>query len=84
MLGLTPNGKEVNCVCETLNYQYLSHGLGSETANIFEDSAMTNDEFVCDMHQNTLMCLSMVCPTWHTWGRCWRKEGDNLPQRVGT
>ena len=28
-----------NYVCETLNYQYLSHGLGSETANIFEDSA---------------------------------------------
>ena len=20
--------------------------------------------------------LSMVCPTWNTWGRCWRKEGD--------
>ena len=23
-----------------------------------------------------LMCLSMVCPTWHTWGRCWRKKGN--------
>ena len=24
------------------------------------------------------MCLSMVCPTLHTWGTCWRKEGDLL------
>ena len=22
------------------------------------------------------MHLSMVCPTWHTWGRCWRKKGN--------
>ena len=22
------------------------------------------------------MRLSMVCATRHTWGRCWRKEGD--------
>ena len=22
------------------------------------------------------MCLSMVCPTWHTLGRCWRKKGN--------
>ena len=29
----------VNFVCETLTYQYLSHGLGSEATNIFEDSA---------------------------------------------
>ena len=24
-----------------------------------------------------IMRLSMVCPTWHTWGRCWRKK-ENL------
>ena len=30
------------------------------------------------------MHLSIVCPTWHTWGRCWRKEGDLLPREVGT
>ena len=24
------------------------------------------------------MRLSMVCATRHTWGRCWRKEGDLL------
>ena len=22
------------------------------------------------------MHLSMICPTWHTWGKHWRKEGD--------
>ena len=25
-MGLTPNGYELNYVCETLSYQYLSHG----------------------------------------------------------
>ena len=29
-MGLTPNGYELNYVCETLSYQYLSHGLGSD------------------------------------------------------
>ena len=23
-----------------------------------------------------VMRLSMVCLTWHTWGRCWRKKGN--------
>jgi len=30
--------------------------------------------------------VSMVCPTWHTWGRCWKRRGTccwNLPQGVG-
>ena len=33
VMGLTPNGSEVNHICESLNYQCLSHGLGNE-ANI--------------------------------------------------
>ena len=28
VMGLIPNDYELNYVCETLNYQYLSHGLG--------------------------------------------------------
>ena len=35
---------------------------------------MTNLYVICT--RILLMRLSMVCPTWHTWGRCWRKEGD--------
>ena len=27
---VTPNGSEVNRICESLNYQCLSHGLGNE------------------------------------------------------
>ena len=34
------------------------------------------------------MHLFIVWPTWHTWGRCWRKEAgicrQNLPRGVGT
>ena len=52
-------------LCETLTYQYLSHGLGSEATNIFEDSAwcmrlgvMTN------LHQNA--CRYMY-PCWIWW-----------------
>jgi len=26
-------------------------------------------------NKKPLMCLSMVCPTWHTWDRCWRTRG---------
>ena len=28
------------------------------------------------LERGWLMHLSMVCPTWHTWGRCWRKKGN--------
>lgn len=34
MMGLTPNGSEVNYICEL-----LSHRPGNEATNIFEDSA---------------------------------------------
>ena len=30
----------------------------------------------CGYYCILLLCLSMVCLTWHIWGRCWRKEGD--------
>ena len=32
------------------------------------------------LRTNSLMYLSVVCPTQHTWGRCWRKKADLLSE----
>ena len=37
VMGLTPNGSEVNHICESLNYQCLSHDLGNEANVIVDD-----------------------------------------------
>ena len=37
VMGLTPNGSEVNHICESLNYQCVSHGLGNEANIVVHD-----------------------------------------------
>ena len=37
VMGLTPNGSEVNHICESLNYKCLSDGLGNEANIIAHD-----------------------------------------------
>ena len=37
---------------------------------------LTTSKISRSFPQVTVMHLSMVCPTWHTLGRCWRKKGN--------
>ena len=55
VMGLTPNGEEVNYVCETLNYQYLSNRLWSETTNMFTQYQ--------NMGKTSITCISSAKKT---------------------
>ena len=46
VIGLTPNGSEVNHICESLNYQCLSHWLGNEANNIVHDELIKAPECI--------------------------------------
>ena len=60
-MGLTPNGYKLNYVRETLSYHYLSHGLGSETANIFDSACFNLIYVICTrIHMCKRMRLSMA------------------------